>query len=213
MWNRVCWGVCVGIRVCACTYALTKVRITQVKRVWLLCGTEINSCRYSKWHDNQSPPHHHLPPVCQFFTAHPSVAMRSFNTEQERKSGMKMGKRVRRRKLGHWQRLKPSRHAVREVNWSLSEGKDKEIYTGGILVTPVQTTLQHPGLKHGPARMSHLLTIWVFRKRQKQTKKIKIKKNPQFNFEIKRRKQRQLHSQCVTDLETAFLICSWKDRC
>lgn len=146
MWNRVCWGVCVGIRVCACRYALTKVRITQVKRVWLLCGTEINSCRYSKWHDNQSPPHHHLPPVCQFVTAHPSVAMRSFNTEQERKSGMKMGKRVRRRKLGHWQRLKPSRHAVREVNWSLSEGKDKEIYTGG-----------HPG----DSSTNHIATPWA----------------------------------------------------
>lgn len=82
---RVCWGVC--------AHGVTKVRITQVEHVWLLCSTEINSCRCSKWHDNQSPPHHHLPPLCQFVTAHPSVAMPSFNIEKEHDSGKNMRKK------------------------------------------------------------------------------------------------------------------------
>merc|ERR1712035_103170 len=78
-------GEFTGVHVCA--YRVTKVRITRVEHVWLLCGTDINSCRCGKWHDNQSPPHHHLPPLCQFVTAHPSVAMPSFNIEQEHDSG------------------------------------------------------------------------------------------------------------------------------
>lgn len=31
----------------------------------------------------QTPPRCHLPPLCQFVTAHPSVAVPSFNIEQE----------------------------------------------------------------------------------------------------------------------------------
>lgn len=83
-----CASVCAFVHM-----GVTKVKITQVEHVWLLRGTEINSCRCSKWHDNQSPPHHHLPPLCQFVTAHPSVALPSFNIEQEHNSG-----RTRRKK-------------------------------------------------------------------------------------------------------------------
>lgn len=68
--------------------------------VWSLCGTGINSCRCSKWHDNQSPPHHHLPPLCQFVTAHPSVAMPSFNIEQEHDS--RKNRRKTKRKEGEY---------------------------------------------------------------------------------------------------------------
>lgn len=79
--------------VCVCAYGVTRVRIT---RVWLLCGTEINSCRCGKWHDNQSPPHRHLPPLCQFVSAYPSVSMPSFNIEQEHETRRKEKERKER---------------------------------------------------------------------------------------------------------------------
>lgn len=83
-------GVCGGVGV-------TEVRITHMEHVWLLCGTEINSCRCSKWHDNQSPPRHHLPPLCQFVTVHSSVVVPSFNIEQEHNSGKNTRKKQKER--------------------------------------------------------------------------------------------------------------------
>lgn len=75
----------------------------------------------------QSPPHRHLPPLCQFVTAHPSVAVPSFNTEQksvtrEQTSGRKGKKekiRAQTKTAALW-----DGGTVREVNWSLSEGKE-----------------------------------------------------------------------------------------
>lgn len=126
---RVHWGVCAyggkpksGLHEAECVCVC----------VWSLCGTGINSCRCSKWHDNQSPPHHHLPPLCQFVTAHPSVAMPSFNIEREHDS--RKNRRKTKRKEGEYKGTdkdcSPRGGTVREVNRSLSEGK-YETYTQG----------------------------------------------------------------------------------
>lgn len=145
---RVHWGVCVyggkpksGLHEAECVCVC----------VWSLCGTGINSCRCSKWHDNQSPPHHHLPPLCQFVTAHPSVAMPSFNIEQEHDS--RKNRRKTKRKEGEYKGTDKD-CSPRGERWGRSTGvyqraKTRHIHGGGILLTPLaqeQTTyLQHPG--------------------------------------------------------------------
>lgn len=102
------WGIeSVAVRLCVCVCLLgmgwsvrvVSVRnagITQVQHVCLLCGTEINLCPCGKWHDNRSPPHHHLPPRYQFVAEHPTVAVPSFNS-QEKFDGRK-GKREKTKK-------------------------------------------------------------------------------------------------------------------
>lgn len=141
-----------------CAYGITKVRITQLEHVRLLCGTEINSCRCSKWHDNQSPPHRHLPPLCQFVTAHSSVAVPSFNIEPERDSRKNMEERGREgENKGTDKRPKPSGASSERGQPEFIRGQRQEIYTRGILVTQVQTTCSlHPGFKSGPGPLSHV---------------------------------------------------------
>lgn len=115
-----CRAACVPRRVSA--YGATKVRITQARRVRSLCGTEINSRHCS----SPPPPHRHLPPLCQFVTAHPSVAVPSFNTEQrsvtrERTSGRK-GEEETITAQTKTAALGEEGGQVREVSWSLSGG-------------------------------------------------------------------------------------------
>ncbi|KAK9514346.1 hypothetical protein VZT92_027819 [Zoarces viviparus] len=88
-WRSV---ACVSLGcVCVCVYGGTRVRITQVEHVRVLLPAARRSIHAAaaECHDDQSPPRHHLPPLCQFVTAHPSVAVPSLNIERERDPGRK----------------------------------------------------------------------------------------------------------------------------
>lgn len=89
-------GGCVDMRVGA--YAVRRVGITPMEHVCVLCSGEINPCGLKK-RDKQSPPHRHLPPLCQFVTAQPSVAVASFNTEPLEEQRRKDGEEEKRRAL------------------------------------------------------------------------------------------------------------------
>lgn len=119
--------------------------------MWRL-GGEINSCHCRKRRDNQSPPSRHLPLLlCQFVTAHPSVAMPSFNIEKDC-SGNKDGERKRKRKMRtlHRQRDLDTGNRRRRQQEFIAEGNSRLLKdisgTTGRLFTKVPYWTSDPHL-------------------------------------------------------------------